>query len=259
LDTEAIASQRAAIRAALSDRDAAFDLQAALRQEFANANLCDRVVAVSAQDAGILRDLELPQVAVIGHLRDLEPTPRAFAARTGMLFVGAIHEEDSPNYDGLCWFVDQVLPLIERALQWETHLTVVGYLGEKVSLDQFRGHSRVTLLGTVANTEPLYDSHRLFIAPSRYAAGSPYKVYEAASFGLPTVATDLLRRQMDWEEGLDLLTADSADPVRFAERVVTLYRDPDLWQRLRDGSLQRLRTENGREQYAAAVRAAVET
>ena len=33
-----------------------------------------------------------------------------------MLFVGAIHDVDSPNYDSLCWFVDEVLPLIENSL-----------------------------------------------------------------------------------------------------------------------------------------------
>lgn len=258
LDTEAIASQRAAMHVTLSDQGAPFDLCSTLREEFANAGMCEQVVAVSAQDAGTLRELGLPRVAIIGHKREVKPTPHDFMSRDGMLFVGAIFEMDSPNYDGLCWFVDQVLPLIERALQWETSLTVVGYTGEKVSLDRFYDHPRVTLLGAVAHTECLYDTRRLFIAPTRYAAGTPYKVYEAASFGLPIVATDLLRRQLGWEDGVDLLAADSTDPAGFAERVVMLYRDPDLWQRLRDNALQRLRSENGDEQFAAAVRAVLE-
>lgn len=256
LDTEAIASQRAAMRAALEDQ--AFDLEAALQQEFAHAGMCTQVVAVSAQDAATLRGLGLPRVSVVGHMRELQPTPRAFTARAGMLFVGALHEIDSPNYDGLCWFIDQVLPLIERALHWETRLTVVGYSSEQVSLDRFRDHQRVTLLGAVAQTERLYDSHRLFVAPTRYAAGTPYKVYEAASFGLPVVATDLLCRQMGWTDGIDLLAADTINPAGFAECVVRLYRDAELWQRLRDNGLERLRTENAREHYSAAMRAVLE-
>ena len=258
LDTEAIASQRDAMRAALSDKPGSFDLASALRQEFANAAVCDQVVAVSAQDASTLRELGLPRVAIIGHVREPTPTRRGFMQRAGLLFVGAIHTLDSPNYDGLGWLVDQVLPLIERALQWETRLTVVGYTGEEVSLDRFRHHPRVTLLGAVVHTECLYDTHRVFVAPTRFAAGTPYKVHEAASFGLPVVATDLLRRQTGWENGVDLLSADSTDPAGFAEHVVTLYRDPELWQRLRDNALRRLRAENGLEQYSAAVRAALE-
>ena len=67
-----------------------------------------------------------------------------------MLFVGAIHEADSPNYDGLLWFIREVLPMVEESLGWETRLTVVGYIADDVSLDEFRDHPRVTLRGTVA-------------------------------------------------------------------------------------------------------------
>jgi glycosyltransferase involved in cell wall biosynthesis len=160
---------------------------------------------------------------------------------------------NSPNYDGLCWFVDEVLPLVEQELGWETRLHIVGYTGAGVSLDRFGNHPRVTLRGAVAETEPLYNAHRVFIAPTRYAAGTPYKIYEAASFGVPVVATELLRQQMGWEDGKELLAADSADPAQFARHVVTLYRDPALWQALRDNALARLAAENGREHYVQAL------
>jgi glycosyltransferase involved in cell wall biosynthesis len=170
-----------------------------------------------------------------------------------MLFVGAIHRMDSPNYDSLCWFIDEVLPLISRELTWQTRLTVVGYTGEGVALDRFREHPRVTLRGTVADLVPLYDSHRVFIAPTGIAAGVPYKVHEAASFGLPVVATDLLRRQLGWSDGRDLLAVEATDPAGFAGRVVALQRDEALWQRLRDGALERLRQENNPADYEAAL------
>ena len=105
----------------------------------------------------------------------------------------------------------------------------------------------------MAETEPLYDAYRVFVAPTRYAAGTPYKVYEAASFGVPVVATALLRQQMDWADGKELLAADGNDPAQFARHVVTLYRDPALWQTLRDNALARLAVENGREHYVQAL------
>ena len=80
----------------------------------------------------------------------------------------------------------------------------------------FREHPRITLRGTVADTLPLYASHRVFVAPTRYAAGLPYKVNEAASFGLPVVATELLRGQLGWTDGEDILAAPAADPALFA-------------------------------------------
>lgn len=252
LDTEAIAAIRQAEKAALAG-EAGFDLDAAIRQEFANADFCQKIVAVNAAEAQMLRDLGCRDVTVIGHMRALRPTPRPFDERAGMLFVGAMHQPDSPNYDSLCWFVDAVLPLIEPELRWETRLTVVGYTAPDVMLDRFRDNPRVTLRGALAETEQLYDSHRLFVAPTRIAAGTPYKVHEAASFGLPVVATELLRHQLDWEDGRDLLVAPATDPALFARQVVRLYRDPALWQALRDAALERLRRENDAAGYAAAI------
>jgi glycosyltransferase involved in cell wall biosynthesis len=253
LDTEAIASLRQEGRAALTG--AAFDRDAALRREFANAALCRAVVAVTEREAATLRALGCADVAVIGHRREPHPTPRSFAQRAGVLFIGAMHQQDSPNFDSLCWFVDQVLPLVERSLRWETRLTVVGHTARDVTLERFRDHPRITLCGAVADTVPLYNAHRLFVAPTRFAAGTPYKVHEAASFGLPVVATELLRDQLGWADGEALLSAPGDDPVAFAAAVVRLYRDAALWQRLRDAALQRLRQENGAAAYTQAVAA----
>jgi len=230
-----------------------FDLDAAARWELRNGSFCDKIVTVNEAEAGLLRRLGLPGVSVIGHTRPIRPTPRPFAERSGMLFVGAIHHMDSPNYDSLCWFVDEVLPLIARQLTWQTRLTVVGYTGADVSLDRFRDHPRVTLRGAVTDLEPLYNAHRVFVAPTRIAAGVPYKVHEAASFGLPVVATDLLRRQLGWEDGVELLAAGAADPAAFARNVVAVQRDEALWLRLRDAALKRVRQDNNREVYAAAI------
>jgi glycosyltransferase involved in cell wall biosynthesis len=251
LDTEAIASLRDADHAALEGRT--FDVGAAVKQEFINGEFCDQIVAVSESEAATLRDLGLDDVNVIGHMRALRPTPRLFAQRAGMLFVGAIHRMDSPNYDSLCWFIDEILPLIERELGWQTRLTVAGYTGPDVSLDRFRSHSRVTLRGAVQDLEPLYDSHLGFVAPTRFAAGTPYKVYEASSFGLPVVATELLRQQLNWVAERELLTAGVNDPATFARQVISLHRDPITWHNLREASLARLELENNRKDYSAAI------
>ena len=253
LDTEAIAALRQAARHCLPGQESEFDLDAAILTEFANAHHCQNITVVTEQEATTLRGLGFSDVKVVGHFRDLTPTPRAFAERAGLLFIGAIHETDSPNYDGLGWFVDEVLPLVEQQLGWETRLSVVGYTGAGVSLDRFRAHPRITLRGTVPDTKPLYNSHRVFIAPTRYAAGTPYKVYEAASFGLPVVATELLRGKPVGRTARSCWRRDHADPSLFASHVVSLYRDAALWQTVRDGALARLAAENGREHYVQVL------
>jgi glycosyltransferase involved in cell wall biosynthesis len=186
-------------------------------------------------------------------MRTLNPTPRSFAERDGVLFVGAIHGQSSPNFDSIEWFVNEVLPIIERTLGWQTRLTVAGYIASGVSLAKFACNSRVTLVGAINDLTRLYDRHRIFVAPTRFAAGQPYKVYEAASFGLPVVATELLRRQMGWQNGHDMLSADIGDPELMAKQVLALYQDEALWQRIRTNALDRLSRENNWERYAVAI------
>ena len=254
LDTEAIAPLREAARAGLTG--AAFDLPAALTAEFAGAAACAALVAVSPAEAEILRGLGLGPVTVIGHSRRPEPTPRGFAGRAGMLFLGAMHEPDSPNHDALRWFVAEVLPRVEAALRWETRLTVAGFTGPGVDLSALAGHPRITLRGAVADTAPLFDQHRLFVAPTRYADGLPYKLHEAAGYGLPIVASGILARQLGWDDAL--LTAETDDPAAFAAAVVRLYRDAALWEALRAAALARVAEDCDPARTEAALRALLE-
>jgi GT2 family glycosyltransferase/glycosyltransferase involved in cell wall biosynthesis len=251
LDTEAVTPHRETMQATLAGN--VYDLQAAMDAIVANADICQQAVAVTAAEAEILRWHGFPNVSVIGHMIEPQPTARLFAQRAGMLFVGAIHKADSPNFDSLVWFVDAVLPLIEAELKWETRLTIAGYTAPGVDLSRFAHHPRITLRGPVGDLDPLYNAHRVFVAPTRFAAGAPYKVFEAASRGLPVVATEVLRGELDWTSDQEILAADADDSATFAAQVVRLYRDETLWQSVRDRALLRVQQENGPQDYARSV------
>ncbi|WP_325677383.1 glycosyltransferase [Rhodopila sp.] len=251
LDTEAVAPLREAQHAAL--RGMPFDLEAALRDAFRNADLADVLVTVSDNEARFLRERGYGPVLVAGHMIEPHDAEQGFFQRAGMLFVGAIHTTESPNYDSLVWFVDEVLPRIETVLGWETRLTIVGYTAPDVSLERFRRHPRITLRGEVGNLAPLYNNHRVFIAPTRFAAGTPYKIYEAASWGVPVVATDHLCHAMGWMGGEDIMSAP-ADPAAFAAAVIALHQHQALWSHVRESARSRLRKENERSGFVAAVR-----
>ena len=252
LDSEAVFALRELARATLTG--APFDLDRALRTEFANAWFCQRVVAVTDAEAAILRGrVGLPDVAVLGTACNPAPTHRDYAERSGLLFVGAMHQADSPNLDALGWFVDAVLPRLAARLGAAARLTVAGYTGPGIALRRWRGHPQIELLGEVADLTPLYDSHRVFVAPARFAAGAPYKVYEAASHGLPVVASDLLRDQLGWRDGVELLAADPGDPDGFAARIAGLYGSRRLWQALRAQALARLARDHEQAGYRARL------
>jgi glycosyltransferase involved in cell wall biosynthesis len=188
-------------------------------------------------------------VRILGHLQEPAPTPNPFAARHGLLFVGAVHDQDSPNLDGLEWFVAEVLPLLDAALPADAPFTIAGYVNRRIDLSRLGRARRVVLHGPADTLAPLYDSHRVFVAPTRFASGIPFKLHEAAAHGLPIVASRLLAGQVGWADGAELLAGDIADPAQFAGQIARLYNEPALWQRLRGAALQRLAQENNPALY----------
>ena len=110
-------------------------------------------------------------------------------------------------------------------------------------------HPRVALIGAVDDLEALYGAHRIFIAPTRFAGGIPFKVHEAAAHGVPVVASELLCRQIGWTDGAAILSGGTDDAARFADQVVALYQDEALWTSVRGEALRRIETENDRDSY----------
>lgn len=99
----------------------------------------------------------------------------------------------------------------------------------------------------------MYDTHRVAIAPTRFAAGTPYKVYEAASFGLPAVITDLLMGQLGWKHEREVLSAPVDDATQFAHQIVRLYRSEELWNSIRETAAARLQADHSKEKYLEAL------
>nr|WP_249198826.1 glycosyltransferase family 4 protein [Gluconobacter kondonii] len=208
-----------------------------LQQELDCARFCQKVITVTDHDAELARRAGCVNVSVLGHELPPQPTPASFESRHNILFFGAIHDEGAPNHDSLVWFVNSVLPLLDSVLPPEVHFTIAGFVGPDVDMTVFSTNSRVEIVGPVGDPRELFDRHRVFVAPTRFAGGIPFKVHEAASYGLPQVVTTLLQEQVGWAEGVEILAAPADDPQAFAAAVERLYRDGELWETLRHGAL----------------------
>ncbi|TWB08374.1 glycosyltransferase [Gluconacetobacter diazotrophicus] len=245
LDTECIAAPRTAERARVLGLASPPKLDQAVRDELACAYFCQQIVAVSDHDAALVRSAGYDNVAVLGHMLEPDPTPSGWAERSGILFLGALHDMESPNYDSIAWFITQVMPRMPA----EMHLTIAGHVDPSVHFSALAGQGRVTFLGAVDDPRPLYDRHRVFVAPTRFAGGLPYKVHEAAAHGLPVVASTVLCRQVGWDVGTDILCGGSDDPQCFADAIMALYEDAGLWRTVRDGAIGRIARENDPHAY----------
>ncbi len=253
LDTEAIAAPRIAEQNRVLGKRQTETLEAAVRRELACAYFCQKIIAVNDADAALVREAGHSNVAVLGHVRPVQPTPSTWSQRRDLLFLGAIHDAGSPNHDSLEWFVSSVLPLLDGRLPPEVRFTVAGFVRRGVDLSALGRHPRVELIGAAHDLAALYDSHRVFIAPTRFAGGIPFKVHEAASYGVPVAASDLLCRQVGWTPGAEIIAGGTDDPQAFADAVMALYGNAKTWNTVRRGALNRLTRENDRVQYVDSL------
>ena len=104
----------------------------------------------------------------------------------------------------------------------------------------------------VDDLRPWFERARVFFAPTRYTAGIPLKVYQAAAFGLPIVATELIADLTGWQSDRDLLAA--LDAAAFAKACARVYRDEELWNALRAAALERCREDCSPQKFREGVR-----
>jgi glycosyltransferase involved in cell wall biosynthesis len=229
------------------------EADALLQEEVDLASAADCVVAVSEMDAIEFRKHGIESVHVVGHSLAPAATPRGFHDRNGFLFVGAIHEEASPNGDSVIWFIGEVLPKIRAKLGEDIPFTIAGV--NKAQRVKDLASPSIQITGLLPDLTELYDSARVFVAPTRYAAGIPHKVHEAAARGVPIVATPLLGAQLGWSDGDPFLTA--ADAETFAAQCIALHTDELLWSNLREAALERIQRDCSKQSFEANLKNAM--
>jgi len=249
-DAEALFSRRDAMLQKLTGTPwSVREVQEELDKEIGLAAASHCVISVSAKESAEFSKYGIRNVHVIGHAIETAPQPVPFERRSGLLFVGAIHSDASPNADSMIWFLTEVFTKIQKKLGESIHLTIAG-VNKSIRIRNLAGPS-VHITDYVPDLGELYANARLFIAPTRYAAGLPHKIHEAAARGLPVVATPLLASQLEWTER-ELAIAGDAEA--FASRCCELYTNPDTWLSKRIAALERVKTECSPESFDKSVR-----
>jgi glycosyltransferase involved in cell wall biosynthesis len=177
----------------------------------------DEEVRAVASWVGGARAQSLPLFPV--RIEPISAVP--FDQRKGLLFVGGFAHQ--PNVDGIIWFANEVLPLIQKAINGVT-LQVVGAHPPK----DLQGREKIELLGYVTESQLVerYERSLVVIAPLRFGAGVKGKVVEALIHRVPLVTTTI------GAEGLSVSpqTVDICDdPVTFAKAVIRLHQEREHW------------------------------
>lgn len=233
---------RAKIDAALHTRERELDL----------IRLADASIVVSDEELRLLEE-EVPGAPVhaVRLIRDVPGRHADFAARRHIGFIGGYRH--LPNLDGVRHFLDSIWPLVLRELpDAQFHL-----MGADMPDDlRRRTDQGLVLIGHVADLQATFEALRLTVAPLRYGAGSKGKVISSLSHGVPCICTGIAAEGMTLDEDGGILVAD--DPAEFAQLVVRAYRDEELWQRLSEGGLRRMRERHSFDTGLARMKTIVE-
>ena len=220
-----------------------------LDDELNLADIAQSIITVSQDEASHFSRAGCKNIHVLSHTLQLKPTPAEFGERQGLLFIGSLGYDNSPNVDSIVWFVEKIMPEIKKISDQPITLTVVGGAGSRQIQDL--KSDNLILAGQVDCLAPYFNAARVFIVPTRFAAGVPHKAHEAASHGVPMVTTGLIARQLGWEHNIELLAAD--DPAKFAACILQLHGDEDLWQKLRKNAMDKIGTQCSKEKFVKAL------
>lgn len=247
-DAEAIFAQRDQRRAQIDGAEMSpAEVSRGLELELNLAKAADAVVVVSEADRQVMLAGGVNDVHIISYRLDPKPTPNGFDDRRTFLFVGAMHGADNPNADAMRYFCGAIWPAVRAATGVE--LVIAGYESD-VALSELKTEG-VRVVGKQKDLTELYNQARIFVVPTRYSAGIPYKAHEAAAFGVPLVVSSLIAEQLVWKDDVECLVAE--DAAEFVEACCRLFNDPQLWSKVRSNALQRIVNDFNEAVFSSAI------
>jgi O-antigen biosynthesis protein len=195
-------------------------------RELALACASDQVWCASEADKKAVSTVVAEErLVVVPTIHALQDRGKPFEEREGLLFIG--HFSHRPNSDAVNYFMREIFPLIKQRLPSATFCIVGSSASPEI---EAYNSSTVKVMGYVPDINPLFKSARVFVAPLRFGAGVNGKIGEALSYGVPVVTTSIGAEGVGLTSGENAVIAD--DPEEFANSVLRVYRDLELWHRL---------------------------
>jgi glycosyltransferase involved in cell wall biosynthesis len=186
-----------------------------------------RVVAVSAEDAGLIRtQFGQPNVDVVDNGID-----RAFFEHVQgqrdparILFLGAL--DWRPNLDAVRLLLDKIFPQVRRQ-EPTAKLWIVGRHPPANLIERARQTPGVELHANVADVRPFLGESGVMTVPLRIGGGSRLKILEALACGLPVVSTRVGAEGLLLNPGEDYVQAEED---AMADTLVQAVRCPAAMQ-----------------------------
>ena len=187
--------------------------------------LADCVIAVSEEDAELLRDFRPDKKIHImqsGVFVDDYKTvdSKVNLPANSIVFTGKM--DYRPNVDAMLWFTSEILPHIRAKVPY-VQLYIVGQQPSG-RLEALTTNENIHITGWVDSTIPYLHEATVYVAPLRMGSGTRLKLLEAMSSQCAIVATTLASAGLHSETKQAMIVADETEA--FAHSVVYLLQNP---------------------------------
>ncbi|MGL2993905.1 glycosyltransferase [Flavobacterium sp. TSSA_36] len=199
------------------------------------ATLCDYVITISDFEENYMKSIcdsnKIMTISNVHYTKIDKAETFTFEDRKDILFIGSTH---APNVDALYYLYQEIMPKI-----WKTHPEItVNIIGNVDTLIDDIQHPNFIFHGYVPSIETFFKTNKLMIAPLRYGAGVKGKIGQSFEYFLPLVTTSIGIEGMKIKDNENAFVADL--PEEFAEKVIQLYTDKEIWMKFHEKSEESL-------------------
>ncbi|MBC8127661.1 MAG: glycosyltransferase [Gloeobacteraceae cyanobacterium ES-bin-144] len=226
-----------------------------IRTTFASdANKCKRIFGSSILERpeNCTKFTAIPNIIRFPKLPADDPAAR----NPSLLFVGNLNF--SPNTDGLLFFHDQILPILD-SLMSGISISIVGRAPDtevaRSVMTRLHQSKRYRLAFDVPNCSPYYHQATVAIAPILSGGGTRIKIIEAFANRCPVISTTRGCEGLNVEHGKQLLIADR--PQDFANACVELLRNAPLRNQMMESAFAFSEREHSQEIVEKLLRSSV--
>lgn len=206
------------------------------RLETVVAPQLDYIIAISDKEKEIMSQYaDKNKIITISniHYPKIDISERKdFSKSKGITFIGSIHE---PNIDAVKFLYEKIMPIVWKTNP-ELEVSIIGNVSEKLDLKLY---PKFKFLGFVESIEEHFMNSKIMVAPLRFGAGVKGKIGQAFEYFFPVVTTDIGAEGMKLTDKKNVLIAN--DEISFAEAILQLNNNEELWNTLSQNSVDSLR------------------
>jgi glycosyltransferase involved in cell wall biosynthesis len=149
------------------------------------------------------------------------------ATEKSIFFFGTLSWE--ANLDGLCWFIQNVWPLLKKA-----EPNIIFYIIGKNPPSRLKklahNSGRIRLTGFVEDLDTYMSKCRVFVNPVRFGSGIKVKMLDAFYRGVPSVSSPTGIESLDVTHGAEVFIA--SEPQAWVQAIRKLLNDSATWLQL---------------------------